>query len=468
MNSLNSRQTAGVILFLAPFFLYEERMLALLLFALGLLLIHIEKISRLLSRLDWRQAVFFTYMFHMLFGERSFAYVGVEPLFITEIVLAILVYGYRRELLQVHQNLFIYYLLVAIGLIWGMVYVWQYGISSLRDSLMLVYALWVPVIYHVFRNKRGYDLFFALFKLFIVLKAVAYLHEGVMILTGQRALLLEGFRFNVGYIVPSLIVMSLFLPLRHLQLRYKVLSLMMLPAIFTLFHRSIFLGIALALLFIFLAGRLDVRKSIFFYGTTALVLLASFLVYYNSQVEMDLFRVIEQKMSSDEGNISFRFLSWEKVMEKYEEHRFLGYGVGRPVMFVKDNQFYETINLDYFDIRDIGGNAQPHNSYINILARFGIFIFPLFLYALWKPVARMVQLVRQQKGPGDHYARFLLLAGFVLLMYVFAFFNVVLEAPHFAFLFWLAVAMMLSYGRDRNRGHRKVLLKRSSEAIGVA
>src|SRR5690625_6919315 len=106
---------------------------------------------------------------------------------------------------------------------------------------MLVYALWVQVIYQVFRNKRGYDLFFVLFKLFIVLKAVAYLHEAAMILSGQRSLLMEGFRFNVGYIVPSLIVLSLFLPLRHLQMRYKVLSLMMLPAVFTLFHRSVFL-----------------------------------------------------------------------------------------------------------------------------------------------------------------------------------------------------------------------------------
>jgi len=467
VNRLNSRQTAGAILFLLPFFLYEEQMLALILFALGLLLIHIEKIYRTLSKLDWREALFFTYMFHMLFGERGFAYVGVEPLFVTELVLAVLVWGYRRELMQVHQNLFIYYLLVAIGLVWGLVYLWQFGISSLRDSLMLVYALWVPVIYQVFRNKRGYDLFFVLFKLFIVLKAVAYLHEAAMILSGQRSLLMEGFRFNVGYIVPSLIVLSLFLPLRHLQMRYKVLSLMMLPAVFTLFHRSVFLGILLALLFIFLAGRITIRKSILYYGVTALVLLTGFLVYYNSKVEMDLFLVIERKMSSDEGNISFRFLSWEKVIEKHEDHRFLGYGVGRPVMFVKDNQFYDSIDLNYFDIRDIGGNSQPHNSYLNILARFGILIFPLFLYALWKPLERMIQLARTQKAPGDHYTRFLLLSGYVLLMYVFAFFNVVLESPHFSFLFWLAVAMILSYGRDRNRGHHRLLLKRTNEAVKV-
>src|SRR5690625_7589654 len=95
---------------------------------------------------------------------------------------------------------------------------------------MLVYALWVPIIYHVFQRKQHYEFFFQLLKIFIALKAAAYCYEAVMILLGQRAITFEGFRFGVGYIVPALVVISLFLPLRHISLPYKILSLLMLPA----------------------------------------------------------------------------------------------------------------------------------------------------------------------------------------------------------------------------------------------
>ncbi|MEX2574912.1 MAG: O-antigen ligase family protein [Balneolaceae bacterium] len=459
VNGINSKQTGLAVLFLLPFFLYEDLLLAAGIFAAGLLLIHVEKMGRCLSGLQWREYLFFLYMFHMLFGERSFAYLGLEPIFVTEIVLAALVFAYRRELLQVHKNLFIYYILVAIGLLWAVAYLPGYGISAMRDSLMLVYAIWVPVAYHVFRGRRGYDLFFNLVKLFIVLKAAAYLYEGSMILSGQRDLMFEGFRFNVGYVLPSLIVVSLFLPFRHLGLRYKLLSLVMLPAVFTLFHRSIFLGIALALVFIFFTGSAQIRKTILTYGTVSLVLLTGFLVYYNTQIEADLFRILERKSSADEGNISYRFLSWETVLEKYRDYPLLGYGVGRPVMYVQDNEFYDTIDMDYFDARDLGGNAQPHNSYLNILTRFGMVLFPLFLYALWKPAERTLLLVRGMHPAGERYNRLLLLGGMLILMYVFAFFNVVLESPHHAFPFWLTVAMVLAYGHSHNSPPEKVRLR---------
>src|SRR5690606_2402657 len=104
--------------------------------------------------------------------------------------------GYYRELLRVQANLLIYYLLVAIGLLWAFVYFYDYRIDALRDSLMLVYAIWVPVIYQIFNKKRSYDLFFNLLKLFIVLKAGAYIYETVMILLGFKSIVFEGFRFG--------------------------------------------------------------------------------------------------------------------------------------------------------------------------------------------------------------------------------------------------------------------------------
>ncbi|MEX2600424.1 MAG: O-antigen ligase family protein [Balneolaceae bacterium] len=464
MNGLNSQQTARAVIFLLPFVLYEDLILAGGMFVAGLLLIHFEKIGPSLLKLEWREYLFFLYMFHMLFGERDFAYVGFEPLFVTEGVIAILAVAYHKELLRVHKNLLIYYLLVVIGLLWAAVYLYDFRLDAIRDSLMLVYAIWVPIVYHVFNKKLGYDLFFNLLKLFIVLKAGAYLYETVMILLGHRSIVFEGFRFGVGYAIPSLVVISLFVPLRHISMRYKLLSFAMLPAVFTMFHRSLFFGITLAVLLIFLMGKLRIRKTILTYGVTTLVVLFGFLFYYNTQVDVDLFQILERKSSLDEGNINFRFLSWEIVMEKFPDYFLLGYGVGRPVMFVQANQFFDTVNLSYFDIRDLGGNAQPHNSYLNILVRFGILIFPLFLYALWKPFERIIFFWKQRRREENRYYRFLLLSGLFILMLVFAFFNVVLESPHHSFPFWLAIGMILAYGRNRNRVPDRVRIRKPASS----
>lgn len=460
MINLNRPHNLMAVVFLLPFFLYEDLILAAMIFVAGMVIIWLEQFRERLSTLQPREYLFFLFMFHMLFGERNFAYLGLEPIFITEVMIACLAFLYRRELLQVHRNLLIYYILVAFGLLWGLAYVYDYRIDALRDSLMLVYAIWVPIIYHVFARRKSYDLFFDLLKLFIVLKAIAYLYEGAMILMGLQRIVFEGFRFNVGYVVPSLVVLTIFLPFRHIGLPYKILALMMIPAVFTLFHRSIFLGLFLAILILFIAGRVPVKKMVLAYGTASIVLLGSFLVYYNELVDVDLFLILEEKTRTDEGNINYRLEAWDKVMEKYYEHAILGYGVGRPVMYVYANVFYDTVDLDYFDVRDLGGNVQPHNSYLNVLTRFGIIIFPFFLYALWKPVERLIIMAKTNKSNGEQFLRLLLIAGFLAVIYVFAFFNVVLESPHHAFPFWLVIAMALAFGRRRNSPPKKIVVEK--------
>src|SRR5690625_6485768 len=62
-------------------------------------------------------------------------------------------------------------------------------------------------------------------------------------------------------------------------------------------------------------------------------------------------------------------------------------------MYVHHNVFYSTVDLTYYQIRDLDGNDQPHNSYLNILARFGILIFPIFLAAIVQPLIRIYHYV---------------------------------------------------------------------------
>lgn len=450
-------------LFLVPFFLYQDLILSAILAVLGFILLKYEEIDRAISQLDWREYLFFIYMFHMMFGERDFAYIGFEPLFITEIVIFGLVLSYAKDLLKIRKTLFIYYLVVMIGLAYAFIYFPENQLDAIRDSFMLVYAIWVPIVYHVFRSEKHYDLFFILLKLFIVLKAVSYFYEAVLILAGMRTLSFEGFRFGVGYIVPSLIVLTLFLPLKHIDFKYKVVALVMIPAVFTLFHRSIFLGITLAVLLMFAIGSNMTKRKIVTYGLTSVILLVAFLFYYNSIVEVDIFQVLEAKSSLEEGNINYRFLSWQHVLDKFYEHYILGFGVGRPLFFSQYNIFYSAVELSYFQIRDLDGNAQPHNSYLNMLARFGILLFPLLMYAVLKPLKKIPEFLNIKRKGGNHaYSKFLFLIGFLVIMYVWAFFNVVLEGPHHSFHFWLAVGMILSFGRAGNFSKKYVQIRKVS------
>jgi len=447
--------------FLLPFLLYEDLILASMMIVVGMILLYAEKIDRAIRKLDWREFVFFLYMFHMLFGEREFAYLGLEPLFVTEIVLAILTIGYAKDLLRIRRVLFVYYLVVLIGLLYAFLYLFWYQIDAIRDSFMLIYAFWVPIVYHVFRGRKHYNLFFLFLKLFIVLKGIAYLYEGIMIALGYKSINFEGFRFGVGYILPPLVVMTIFLPFKHIGRGYKIIALLMIPAVFTIFHRSIFLGVMLAVAAFFLIGNTPIRKKILLYGTTSFVVLIVFLIYYNSIVDVDIFSILERKSSLDEGNINYRFISWQVVLEKFYEHFILGFGVGRPLMYAHNNIFYTSVELSYFQIRDLAGNAQPHNSYLNILTRFGILLFPFFAVAVFKPLAKVKRMAAHKMRNGFHACSMLLfLVGFLLFMYVLAFFNVVLEGPHHSFPFWLAIGMLLSFERAGNLHPRKIRITR--------
>ena len=59
----------------------------------------------------------------------------------------------------------------------------------------------------------------------------------------------------------------------------------------------------------------------------------------------------------------------------------------------------------------------------------------------------------------------LFLVGFLLFMYVLAFFNVVLEGPHHSFPFWLAIGMLLSFERAGNLHPRKIRTTRPEKQL---
>ena len=97
-----------------------------------------------------------------------------------------------------------------------------------------------------------------------------------------------------------------------------------------------------------------------------------------------------------------------------------------------------------------------------MLARFGVLLFPLFLYAILKPLKMIPEFLRIKRKGGDHaYSKFLFLIGFLVIMYVWAFFNVVLEGPHHSFHFWLVTGMILSFGRAGNFSQKYIRIRKA-------
>ena len=450
-----------IILFLGPFFLYESLLVSTGLFLLAFGIIKHEGIQKLINRLDIREFIFFTYMFHMLIGEREFAYVGVSPLFITEITIFILSVLYIQKLIKVKKLLLPYYLLVIIGLLFAIIYFPVNQISAIRDSFMLIYAIWVPIIYAVFNDKSKYTLFFELLKVFVVVKAAHYLYWVVLILLGLWFPTFEGFRFGVGFTLPSLLVLSLVIPLKEIDVKYKFLAFIMVFAVFTLFHRSIFLGIMIVYVAYLGLGTWKTQKGVLKYGSAALICLITFIFIYQYYTDFDMFTYLDRKTSTSEGNVSYRFIAWGILWEKFTDNFILGFGVGQPAFYEFGNKVFDPGNLSYFQIAEMGGNAQPHNSYLNILTRFGIFVFPIFLWGLIKPLLKVIDFFPIKKFSIPVYNRYLLLFGFLGVLYVFTFFNVALEGPHHSFPFWLTIAMVLGYDKHALQ-YPKVELRKTS------
>lgn len=443
------RKYYKILVLLLPFYLYNGLYWATLFSIISFFLIEYSEVKDQINNLDWREVIFFAYLIHLLFGERDFTYVGIGKLYITEITLAVLIFMYRKELFSLKKMLSVYYLLTIIAGIWAIAYLPFYKINALRDALMLGYVIWVPIVYTVFDKHKKFDLFIGLVKVLIVVKTIYYIHRILLIITGHMNLAttgLEGFRFGVGIIVPGLAVMMLLLPLKEYNWKYRICSLVLILATFTEFHRSMFLGIALAAIVFFIMGTAKTKKIMIMYGTIGAVLLVGFIIYYNTLIQVDIYTILQQKFSSGSANVNYRFMAWNQAITDFKNNPVLGYGLGKPLLLIISNKLYPVSNLSYWQIAAIpGGNAQPHNSYLNIFVRFGMFNFLIFLGGILYPLKKIGFMRKVKKLDMAMYNRYLLFLGFLIFMYTYAGFNVVLESPYHGVPFWISIGMVLRY-----------------------
>lgn len=128
-----------------------------------------------------------------------------------------------------------------------------------------------------------------------------------------------------------------------------------------------------------------------------------------------------------DDNVIFRLLRWDKVFELWREHPIFGVGFGKPI-----------IPKSLITAEESGefNAGLPHNTYLTILARLGLFGFVLVMGAWIISIVLATKAIRRTFGP-DAFA-----AGAALVsMMGFATFVLFLERPMHNATLWIVAAI---------------------------
>ncbi len=137
-------------------------------------------------------------------------------------------------------------------------------------------------------------------------------------------------------------------------------------------------------------------------------------------------------------NIVFRLFIWRDMIHEFLQHKpVFGFNFGRPLR----SESLEIINWgDTEWSRD--GWIEPHNSYLNIIYRAGIFGILMIIFIIAGFVRLIATSIRSRS-----WTMFLLTAA-VLNWLVAANFLVVLELPYTAIPVWLIFGLTLAYSEQ--------------------
>jgi len=149
--------------------------------------------------------------------------------------------------------------------------------------------------------------------------------------------------------------------------------------------------------------------------------------------------VYAQAGSTNVVNNIWRILIWRRMLNDWQtKYPLFGAGVGKP-------WFYPALYDTIFHYGDPNEGLDPHNSYLNILNRYGAIGLLLVLSLLGAVAWTVWRALRMQYSVGDPLLEGLIL--FSVYTATFAFFTVSLEGPSYALPFWMSLG--LTYSRAR-------------------
>ena len=385
------------------------------------------------------QAVLFWFIVDTVAYSKDFAYIRVPglPLFVTDIVLAVFLWilwrrmGRRFLLLdRWWSRLILAFIAVGAISVWRGMASHQEPTLVLRDAAIVVYSLFAYVGFHMFTNwdaVRRVFVAMAVGSIFATLSGLAWF----LAQPDQRRFIPYGV-----FVLASLVGMIV------LTINGKIrpslgwtLSAILLVGVLLINARTIFVGLAFGVFVMAVVSssgklRVSARSLRLLAGITVALLLVLWAASQTKAGSAIVERAGTELVSgtlnySEDPNATFRLVAWFEAFQRFSANPALGEAYGIPFTFEFD-----------------AGDARPHNTYLTVLYKMGVFgLAPLLLLLAgfhWKGWKNLRRLGSTSEAP----VLYALLLG-QLLMSIFGILNLLLESPFLASIFWLTVGIGL-------------------------
>lgn len=403
--------------------------------ALPLILAYAKKVQ-----ISIPTGLFLWFVFCTTAYMKDFSYLRLPgtPLFVTEVVLAILLavifrptrpHPHRPLALNISLALFMAAGVLAATRGFGG---HREPMLVLRDSALVAYALFLPVGFHLFDTWRKVRILAVWFVLGTSLGIQNGLAWFLVAHGEQRRFLVTGI-----YAVVSLMGVMLMTTSRLMRPRvgWTLVVVLSLGLLLTNM-RSLFIVLAVVgLLAIVLPGlhRKKIRSMFLVTGAAAATILACLFLLPSPHLRTsrEFATLVADNLSSgflhshDDPNLQFRLTAWKEAWRRFEQNPLAGEGFGIP------------FNFDVWD-----NDPRPHNTFLTVLYKMGVLGFVPFLALLvcffwlsWQAVRR------HAKNRRVCFLQTILLMQVCFCVYGEA--NLLLESPFLASLFWAGIGIGL-------------------------
>lgn len=425
----------------------------------------------------WRALI--VLLFGYAFASRGFASIGVFPLFIGELVLAlglltIVLIPFSDRIRVVNPRRFLSWpmLLLALFIISQVLqtipYVGTYQFDTLRDAMVYGYAIFAVLVMLLISSRRienfvqlygrmipllllwfPFLFFFSRISPFPVMFPGADVplifsrgSDAAVHLGGIAAFILLGLDDRHRPAWPPWLTPFLW--------ALWVTSLAFYGALGRAALLAAGLSVALVLILRPLGSRWQVPLVL---GVLGLSMLLATNTYYSFRVDLGLHREVSVQQFTN--NITSIFTSSGTELDGTRSYRvdwwdaIIDYTIGGPYFWTGKGYGINLADDDGFQVDGDGALRSPHNGHLTLLARSGVPGFLIWVLFLGSVVLTLLHAAFVHQGRDSWRSRFAIwLLAYIMAHMLVTGFDVYLEGPMGGIWFWVTVGIALSYFRD--------------------
>jgi O-antigen ligase len=384
-----------------------------------------------------------------VFFNKGIAYsYAAEVLLVLGVIM--LLYNFKKIEIPLDKKLILLLVFLFLGIAYIFRGIGKYGfIDLIRDSFIFNYALFVFIL--IFLRKDITYLLNGIYKIYAWFPLVATVSFLILSYVPRADELkifgsISLFHYKYGDMAVQLLIATLFLLNGKIKLapRFLVANAIMIAYLLLIassFSRAGMICFVIAFLLFFFFSKDQILKNhlLAYLRYLPIVLLVALPIYLItnvkenfqgrkvgiSQLSENVTSIIStEKGSTQSNNNVWRLVWWGKIIDYTFGGEYFLQGKGLGMSLADDD------NIEMDEENDL---RSPHNFHLNILARFGVPVFFLWLYWLFLHF----KLFRKKDLTPDS----LLFLSIICVFLLNASFDVFLEGPMGAFPFWTMVGL---------------------------